>query len=300
MYDIIKEAKGLVAHGVSACAGCGLELVIRNVLDVLGEDTVILIPPGCSALFCGFGNEGGMKIGGFQNNLENTAAMAAGVRVGLDAQGNDHTTVLAFAGDGATADIGLQSFSGMVERGDRVLYICYDNEAYMNTGIQRSSSTPHFSDTTTSPAGSVIPGKQQNKKDLTKIIAAHNIPYVAQTTFIGNFRDLSEKARKALYTPGAAFLNVMAPCPRGWRYPTEDLMEICKLAVESCVWPLFEVEDGKWTLNYEPKNKLPVEDYLRPQGRFKHMFAKGNEWMIEEVQKEVDRKWEELKALCGK
>ena len=136
MFDVVKQAKGLVAHGVSACAGCGLELILRNVLDVLGEDTVVIIPPGCSALFCGFGPEAGMRLGGFQGNLENTAAMAAGVKAGLEAQGNHHTTVLAFAGDGATADIGLQSFSGMVERGDRVLYICYDNEAYMNTGIQ--------------------------------------------------------------------------------------------------------------------------------------------------------------------
>ena len=175
-----------------------------------------------------------------------------------------------------------------------------DNEAYMNTGIQRSSSTPHFADTTTTPVGKVVPAKQQCKKDLTKVIAAHNVPYVAQTTFINNFKDISEKAHKAIYTPGAAFLNVLAPCPRGWRYDTPDLMKICKLAVETCVWPLFEYENGKWTLNYMPKNKLPVEDYLKPQGRFKHMFAKGNEWMIEQYQAEVDRKWEELLTLCNR
>ena len=187
-----------------------------------------------------------------------------------------------------------------MERGHDMVYVCYDNEAYMNTGIQRSSSTPHFADTTTSPAGSVIPGKPQNKKDLTKVIAAHNIPYVAQSTFIGNFRDLSEKSHKAIYTPGAAFLNVMAPCPRGWRYPSEDLMAITKAAVETCVWPLFEVEDGRWTLNYEPKQKRPVEEYLKPQGRFAHMFRPGNEWMVEEYQQEVDRRWEELLKLCGR
>ena len=179
-----------------------------------------------------------------------------------------------------------------------MVYVCYDNEAYMNTGIQRSSSTPRFADATTSPAGKVIPGKPQNKKNLTEIMAAHNLPYVAQTTFIGNFKDLHEKARKAIYTPGANFLNIMAPCPRGWRYPTEDLMEICKLAVETCVWPLYEVENGVYTLNYEPKNKLPVEEFLKKQGRFKHMFAKGNEWMIEEAQKFVDEKWEALLKKC--
>ena len=179
-----------------------------------------------------------------------------------------------------------------------MVYVCYDNEAYMNTGIQRSSSTPRFADATTTPVGTKIPGKVQNKKDLTAIIAAHNIPYAAQTTFIGNFKDLHEKAEKALYTEGPAFLNIMSPCPRGWRYEAEDLAEICKLAVDTCVWPLFEVENGVWKLNYEPKKKLPVEEYLKKQGRFKHLFKKGNEWMIEDAQKEVDAKWDSLLARC--
>ena len=169
----------------------------------------------------------------------------------------------------------------------------------MNTGIQRSSSTPHFADTTTTPAGTVVPGKMQQKKNLTKIMVAHNVPYVAQTTFIGNFSDLSEKACKAIYTPGAAFLNVMAPCPRGWRYPSEKLMEVTKMAVETCVWPLYEVVEGKYTLNYRPKDKKPVTEYLKMQGRFAHMFKPGNEWMLEAAQKEVDRNWEELLTLCA-
>ena len=138
--------------------------------------------------------------------------------------------------------------------------------------------------------GTVVPGKTQNKKNLTDIIAAHNVPYVAQTTFIGNFRDLYTKAQKAIYTPGPSFLNIMAPCPRGWEYPAEKLPEICKLAVETCVWPLFEVIDGVWHLSYEPKNKRPVEEYLRLQGRFRHMFKPGNEWMIEAAQKKRGRK----------
>ena len=187
---------------------------------------------------------------------------------------------------------------GAIDRNDDVLYICYDNEAYMNTGIQRSSSTPHFADTTTTPQGTVIPGKMQQKKNLTKIMVAHGIPYVAQTTFIGNFKDITEKAHKAIYTPGAAFLNVMAPCPRGWRYPSEKLMEVTKMAVETCVWPLYEVVEGKYILSYKPKEKKPVEEYLKMQGRFAHMFKPGNEWMIEEVQKEVDKNWEELLKLC--
>ena len=178
------------------------------------------------------------------------------------------------------------------------VYVCYDNEAYMNTGIQRSSSTPRFADATTSPAGKNIPGKIQNKKDLTAIIAAHNIPYAAQTTFFGNFKDLHEKAHKAIYTEGPCFLNVLAPCPRGWRYEAEDLQEICRLAVDTCVWPMYEIVEGEWHLTYEPKKKLPVEEFLRKQGRFNHMFKKGNEWMIEETQQYVDSQWEKLLAKC--
>ena len=170
----------------------------------------------------------------------------------------------------------------------------------MNTGIQRSSSTPRFANATTSPAGSVLPGKPQNKKDLTSIVAAHGSPYVAQTAFIGNMKDLHEKAHKAIYTEGANFLNVLSPCPRGWRYNVEDIAEISRLAVETCVWPLYEIENGVYRLTYEPKKKLPVEEFLRKQGRFSHMFKPGAEWMIEETQKYVDDKWEALLAKCSR
>ena len=169
----------------------------------------------------------------------------------------------------------------------------------MNTGIQRSSATPMYADTTTTPVGSQSNGKMQNRKDLAAIIAAHHIPYVAQTTFIGNMKDLYVKSEKAIYTPGAAFLNVMAPCPRGWKYDAPDIMELCKLAVETCYWPLFEVADGKWILNYKPKNKLPLEDFLKKQGRFKHLFKPGNEHLLEAFQKEVDKRWVELLFRCG-
>ena len=178
-----------------------------------------------------------------------------------------------------------------------MVYVCYDNGAYMNTGIQRSSATPKFADTTTSPAGKVIPGKMQIRKDLTKIMADHHIPYVAQTLAMTNFKDLYEKSEKAIYTKGPAFLNVMAPCPRGWGYATEDLMKINKLAADTCYWPLYEVVDGKYHITYKPAKKLPVEEFLRPQKRFKHMFKPGNEWMIEEFQKEVDKRWNELLEL---
>lgn len=167
----------------------------------------------------------------------------------------------------------------------------------MNTGIQRSSATPRFADTTTSPAGKVVPGKQQKRKDLTEVMAGHHLPYIAQTAAVGNFKDITEKAEKAIYTEGPCFMNVLAPCPRGWRYNTEDLMQINKLAVETCYWPLYEIIDGRYVVNYKPKNKLPVEEFLKPQGRFKHLFKEGNEWMIEELQKEVDERWERLLQL---
>ena len=209
----------------------------------------------------------------------------------------EQTKFIAFGGDGGTYDIGLQSLSGAMERGHDMTYVCYDNGAYMNTGIQRSSATPRFADTTTSPAGSVIPGKMQSRKDLTLIMASHHLPYVAQSIAVANFKDLYEKSEKAIYTKGATFLNVLAPCPRGWGYPTEDLMKINKLAIDTCYWPLYEVVDGVFHITYKPAKKLPVEEFLRPQKRFKHMFKPGNEWMIEAFQAEVDKRWQEILDL---
>lgn len=303
--NLMREER--LSGGHRMCAGCGSPIAIRTVLRQLepGDKAVITGATSCMEVSTFMYPFTAWKDSFIHNAFANAAATCSGVETAYRAlkkrgELDDTYKFIAFGGDGGTYDIGFQSLSGAMERGHDMLYVCYDNEAYMNTGIQRSSSTPHFADTTTTPAGKVVPGKIQSKKDLTKIMVAHNIPYVAQTTFIGNFKDLSEKAHKAIYTPGAAFLNVMAPCPRGWRYPSENLMEICKAAVQSCVWPLFEVENGKWKLNYEPKDKLPVVEYLKMQGRFSHLFKPGNEWMIEEYQKEVDRKWEELKVLCGR
>ena len=235
---------------------------------------------------------------------ENAGATLSGVETAYHAlkkrgKIKDDYKFITFGGDGGTYDIGLQSLSGAMERGHDLVYVCYDNGAYMNTGIQRSSATPQYADTTTTPSGVKSDGKSQSRKDLAAIIAAHNIPYVAQTTFIGNMKDLYTKSEKAIYTPGAAFLNIMAPCPRGWKYDAPDIIEICKLGVETCYWPLFEVVEGKWILNYEPKKKLPLEDFLRKQGRFKHLFKPGNEHLIEAFQAETDRRWEELLTRCN-
>ena len=176
-------------------------------------------------------------------------------------------------------------------------YICYDNGGYMNTGMQRSSATPAFANTTTTPVRKEENGKLEKRKDLTKIMVAHNLPYVAQTAAVGTFKDLYIKSEKAIYTEGATFLNIFAPCPRGWGYSEELLMDINKLAVDTCYWPLYEVINGKYVINYKPVKKKPIEEFLKPQKRFKHMFKEGNEWMIEEFQKEVDRRWEELLRL---
>ncbi|OAA83599.1 thiamine pyrophosphate-dependent enzyme [Clostridium ljungdahlii] len=271
MHEIKHNSKGLIPHGVSACAGCGMELVIRNVLDVLGEDTIIIIPPGCSALFSGYGNETAIKIPGYQGNLENTAAGAAGVRAALNAMGNTHTTVVGFAGDGGTVDIGLQSLSGVLERRDKVLYICYDNEAYMNTGIQGSSSTPFLASTTTTPAG-----KPTGRKDLMQIAIAHDIPYAA-TASICNLTDLKKKVQKAKDTDGPSLLHINTPCPTGWRYNPAKTIEVARAAVQTGCWVLFEYEDGKITINSKPKELKPVEEYIKLQGRFKGLSSEQRE-----------------------
>ena len=302
--NLMREER--LAGGHRMCAGCGSPIAIRTVLRQLepGDKAVVTGATSCMEVSTFMYPYTAWKESFIHNAFENAAATCSGVETAyraLKKQGklDDTYKFIAFGGDGGTYDIGFQSLSGAMERGHDMVYVCYDNEAYMNTGIQRSSSTPRFADTTTTPQGKVVPGKIQNKKDLTKIMVAHGIPYVAQTTFIGNFKDICEKAHKAIYTPGAAFLNVMAPCPRGWRYPSEDMMKVCKAAVETCVWPLFEVVEGKYYLSYEPKNKLPVEEYLKMQGRFAHLFKPGNEWMIEAFQQEVDRRWENLLALCN-
>lgn len=295
-----------LAPGHRMCAGCGGTIAVRGVLRALheGDKAVIGNATGCLEVSTFMYPYTAYEDSYIHNAFENAGATMSGVETAyniLKKKGKikENYKFITFGGDGGTYDIGLQSLSGAMERNHDFVYVCYDNGAYMNTGIQRSSATPMYADTTTTPVGSESNGKMQNRKDLASIIAAHDVPYVAQTTFLGNFKDLHTKAEKAIYTEGACFLNIMAPCPRGWRYPTENIMEICKLGVETCYWPLFEVDHGKWILNYEPKKKLPIEDFLRPQGRFKHLFKKGNEDLLVQFQKEVDRRWEDLQFRCS-
>ncbi len=287
--------------GHRLCAGCGAGVAVRGVLRALKveDKAVIANATGCLEVSTFMYPYTAWKDSFIHSAFENAGATLSGVEGAYNAlkrrgKIDDTYKFIAFGGDGGTYDIGFQSLSGAMERGHDMVYVCYDNGAYMNTGIQRSSATPRYADTTTSPIGKDSNGKVQSRKDLTAIIADHNIPYVAQTTFLGNMKDLHEKSEKAIYTEGAAFLNVLAPCPRGWRYSTEKLMEMCKLAVETCYWPLFEVINGEWKLSYKPKNKLPITEFIKDQGRFAHLFKPGNEHLIEEMQNEVDRRWEAL------
>lgn len=304
--DVVANKPSRFTSGHRMCAGCGAPPAARMILRALKPEdhAVIAGATGCMEVSTFMYPYTSWTDSFIHTAFECAGATLAGAEAAYQSikkQGklpkDVETKFIAFGGDGGTYDIGLQSLSGAMERGHDMVYVCYDNGAYMNTGIQRSSATPKFADTTTSPAGKVIPGKAQARKDLSKIMVGHHIPYVAQTVGYMNFKDLYEKAEKAIYTKGPAFLNVLAPCPRGWGYPTDMLMQINKLAVETCYWPLYEVIDGKYKINYKPANKLPIEEFLKPQKRFRHMFKPGNEWMIEEFQRIVDERWNELLAL---
>ncbi|MBP5415522.1 MAG: pyruvate ferredoxin oxidoreductase [Lachnospiraceae bacterium] len=298
-----------LAPGHRMCAGCGATIAVRGVLRALheGDRAVIGNATGCLEVSTYMYPYTAWEDSYIHNAFENAGATLSGVETAYKAlkkrgrlDKDENFKFITFGGDGGTYDIGFQSLSGAMERGHDMVYVCYDNGAYMNTGIQRSSATPMFADTTTTPVGKQSNGKMQNRKDLASIIADHDVAYVAQTTLTQDFKDLYVKSERAIYTEGAAFLNVLAPCPRGWRYETSDVMKICKLAIETCYWPLFEVDHGKWTLSYEPKKKLPIEDFLREQGRFKHLFKPGNEDLLEQFQAEVDRRWEDLLYKCAK
>jgi len=295
-----------LSGGHRMCAGCGAPVAVRGILRAMKpeDQAVIGCATGCLEVSTFMYPYTAWKDPFIHNAFENASATVSGAEAAYKAMKrkgkvDKEVKFITFGGDGSSYDIGFQSLSGAMERGHDMVYVCYDNNAYMNTGIQRSSATPKYADTTTTPVGSDSNGKQQYRKDLTEIMVSHHIPYVAQTTFLTNMKDLHEKAEKAIYMQGPAFLNVLAPCPRGWRYEASRLMEVTKLAVDTCVWPMFEVINGVWHLSYEPKVKKPVEDYLKVQGRFKHLFLPENRHLIDELQVEVDKNWEELKKKCN-
>jgi pyruvate ferredoxin oxidoreductase beta subunit len=293
-----------LAPGHRMCAGCGAPIVVRQMLAAIDDPVVIANATGCLEVSTSLYPYTAWRVPWMHSAFENAASTIAGIEAAYRSmvrQGKipEHNVrFIAFGGDGGTYDIGLQALSGAVERGHPFLYVCYNNEAYMNTGIQRSSATPLGAHTTTSPAGKVIPGKQQSRKDLTAIMAAHDIPYTAQAA-PSQWRDLMQKTRKAVACGGAAFMNVLASCNRGWRHAADETIEITQLAVDTCYWPLYEVENGEWRLTYKPKEKRAVEEWLRRQGRFRHLFQPANRHVIDALQAEVDRHWERLLRLCG-
>ncbi len=287
--------------GHRACAGCGGSIIFRMVLMAAERPVVTSCATGCLEVVTTIYPYTAWNVPYIHNAFENSASTMSGVEAGYTAlrrRGRVTRDIdfIAFGGDGGTYDIGLQALSGAAERGHRMLYVCYDNEAYMNTGIQRSSATPLGVATNTSPSGVVIPGKQQSRKDLTEIMAAHNIPYVAQAA-PHNWRDLVTKVRKALSKDGPSFINVLQPCFRGWRYPAEDTIDIARLAADTCFWPLYEVDEGVYRITYRPKEKKPMLDWVKSQGRYRHLLGGQHEAILGRIQQEVDHKWKKLQML---
>ena len=293
----------LLSPGHRACAGCGSVVAIRQALMAVDGPVVLAFATGCMEVATTIYPYTSWRVPYIHNAFENAGATITGVETAyraLKKRGKIKGDIkfIAFGGDGGTYDIGLQSLSGALERGHDFLYICYNNEAYMNTGIQRSSATPFCASTTTSPAGTVIPGKTQFPKDLTAIVAAHNIPYLAQAS-PHDWRDYIGKVKKALSIEGPKFINVLASCFRGWRTQPVTSIDIVKLAVDTCFWPLYEVENGEWKLNYKPKEKLPIEEWIKVQGRFKHLLKEENKPRLQEFQDWVDKQWAILLEKTG-
>jgi len=296
--------------GHRACAGCGPAIALRLIMKAARGPTIATSATGCMEVVSTIYPNTAWDVPWIHTAFETAAANAAGIESALKVlrkKGkikDEHVDVIAFGGDGGTFDIGFQALSGAVERGHDFLYVLYDNEAYMNTGIQRSGGTPHGAWTTTSPAGEVIPGKTQYKKPIGHIMVAHEMPYVA-TASIGYWKDMVQKARKGLEVNGPAFLHTFAPCPRGWRSETSKSIEISKLAVDTCVFPLWEADCGEYKLSpkskaiaLKPEKKKPVEVYLKTQRRFRHLFKPKNKHILEEIQNNVDRRWNKLLKLC--
>ncbi len=307
----LAEKPELLMPGHRACAGCGPAVAYRQILKATRGPIIATNATGCMEVVTTIYPYTAWRIPYIHTAFENAAANAAGIETALKVMKkkgrlkDDHVDVVAFAGDGGTYDIGIQALSGAAERGHDFLFVLYDNEAYMNTGIQRSGGTPHGASTTTSPAGRVIPGKLEYKKPIADIMVAHGIPYVA-TASPAYWRDLITKARKGLEVEGPAFLHALAPCPRGWRYDTSKTIEMARLAVETCVFPLWEAVDGEYSLSapskviaLKPERKKPVREYLKSQGRFRHLFTPEFEHIIDEIEHIIDKRWKLLLKKCG-
>ncbi|MFH1383171.1 MAG: pyruvate synthase subunit PorB [Chloroflexota bacterium] len=289
------------AAGHRACVGCGEALAVRLAAKALGENVIVANATGCMEVVSSQLPWTSWRVPWIHALFENAAAVASGVEAGLKVRvrkgmrPEKHTTIVAMAGDGGTSDIGLQALSGALERGHNFVYLCFDNEAYMNTGIQRSSATPYGASTTTAPAGKKSIGQVTWKKNMPAIAAAHDIPYVA-TASPGYPFDLMDKVAKAAAINGPAYIHIISPCPTGWRFPTELSIKLGRLAVTTRMFPLYEVENGRYKLGRGAAKPRPVEDYLKLQGRFRHL----SEGEIKQIQERVDQEYAKLeqKAAC--
>ena len=291
--------ESLISPGHRACQGCGEILAMGMVMKAAGPNTIVANATGCMEIVTSPFPETAWRVPWLHVAFENTAAVASGIEAAIQMlykkqKIKEKPNIIAFAGDGATADIGLQSLSGALERGHTFLYVCLDNEAYMNTGIQRSSSTPYGAMTTTSPPGNKSIGQCTWKKNVAMIAAAHNIPYVA-TASPAYHLDLMNKVRKALAVDGPAYIQIFSPCPTGWRSKPEQSITLAKLAVQTGVFPLFEVEYGRFKITQKTKELKPVKEYLQLQRRFRHL----GEDDIAYIQERVKAEFERLKALAS-
>ena len=289
-----------LAPGHRACQGCGEVLALRQVMKALGNNVIVVSATGCMEIISSAYPQSAWRVPWLHVAFENAAAVASGVEAAYKAMirkgrlKDNRTTFLAIAGDGGTADIGIQALSGALERGHNFVYVCLDNEAYMNTGIQRSSSTPYGAGTTTSPPGKKSIGQKTWKKNMPAIAAAHDIPYVA-TGSPAYYVDLMNKAKKASLVNGPAYLHVFSPCPTGWRCAFDESVQTARLVVQTKIFPLFEVIDGKWRLSRKIKKPKPVTEYFKLQRRFRHL----TEADVALIQERVDREYDRLLQLCG-
>jgi pyruvate ferredoxin oxidoreductase beta subunit/2-oxoisovalerate ferredoxin oxidoreductase beta subunit len=289
MHNLELPSDAVLCSGHAACPGCTEAVAVRHILAVMGPDTVAVIPPSCMAIIAGPQPFSSLRIPVFQPTLESSAASASGIRRALNARGKPDTQVVVLAGDGGTYDIGFQCLSSAAERNEDILYICLDNEGYMNTGAQKSSSTPHFARTGSTPAGNTA-----RKKNLTEIMAAHGVPYAATAT-PGFLQDLAGKIEKARRIRGTRIVTVLVPCLEGWGIPPDSGLALARLAVECGMFPLYEVEHGRhYTLNRREPLR-PVREYLRAQRRYRHL----DDACVEGLQREIDEDWQALLRRAG-
>ncbi len=288
-----------IASGHRACSGCGEVLAVRYVCKALGRNTIISNATGCMEIISSPLPESAWEVPWIHTLFENASAVASGIESGIKALKRKHgytkeVKVVAMGGDGGTADIGLQSLSGALERGHDFLYVCYDNEAYMNTGIQRSSETPFGASTTTEPAGKKSMGQHTWKKNMPAIAAAHNIPYVATSCSSYPF-DIMAKVEKAVKIKGPSYIHILSVCPTGWRCPSRQTIKVGRLAVETGIFPMYEIENGQYKLNIDLPHLRPVEDYLKMQGRYRHLTREHTA----EIQFRVVEEYNKVRYLAG-